>query len=130
MATYTEPRHPAEFLLSEGNGWISRDTITLKSNGSTTISYPAGAVLALETATSKYVWYDNAGSDGTEAAKAILLEACVVPATGDLKAVVIARHAEVQGSELEYDPALSGGTLTTAKSAAATDLAAFGIIVR
>jgi hypothetical protein len=130
MVTFTEPRHAAEFLLSEGNGWISRDTVTLASNGSTAITYKAGAVLALVTATGKYVYYDNAGSDGTEAARAILLDACTVPATGDLVATVIARHAEVQGSELEYDPALSGGTLTTAKAAAVTDLAAFGIIVR
>lgn len=130
MTVLTEPRHPAEFLLSEGNGFISRDVVTLLSNGSTAITYKAGAVLALVTASGKYVYYDNAGTDGTEAAKAILLEACIVPATGDLKAVVIARNAEVQGSELEYDPALSGGTLTTAQAAAAVDLAAFGIIVR
>lgn len=130
MTVLTEPRHPAEFVLSEGNGFISRDVVTLASNGSTAIAYKAGSVLALVTASSKYAYYDNAGSDGTEAAKAILLEAVTVPATGDLKAVVIARNAEVQGSELEYDPALSGGTLTTAQAAAAVDLAAFGIIVR
>lgn len=130
MTVLTEPRHPAEFLLSEGNGFISRDVVTLASNGSTAIAYKAASVLALVTASSKYAYYDNAGADGTEAARVILLEACTVPATGDLKAVVIIRNAEVQGSELEYDPALSGGTLTAAKAAAAVDLAAFGIIVR
>ncbi|MBW6399988.1 head decoration protein [Roseomonas sp. HJA6] len=130
MTVFTEPRHPAEFLLSEGNGFISRDVVTLASNGSTAIAYKAGSVLALVTASSKYVYYDNAGTDGTETAKVILLEGCTVPATGDLKAAVIARAAEVKGSALEYDPSLSGGTLTTAQAAAAVDLAAYGIIVR
>ena len=130
MTVLTEPRHPAEFLLSEGNGFISRDVVTLASNGSTAISYAAGSVLALVTATGKYVYYDNAGTDGTETARAILLEAVTVPATGDLKAVAITRNAEVKGSALEYDPGLSGGTLTTAQAAAAVDLAAFNIIVR
>jgi hypothetical protein len=130
MATYTEPRHAAEFLLSEANGFLSRDVVTLQSNGSTEIKYPAGAVLAQLTANKKFVWYDNAGSDGSEVARGILLSACTVPATGDLKAVVIMRHAEVAGSDLEYDPGLTGGALTTAKAEAVTDLAAHQIIVR
>lgn len=130
MTTLTEGRHPAEFLLSEGNGYLSREVVTLASNGSTAIEYEAGTVLAKLTSGGKYVYYDNAGSDGTEAAAAILLEAQTVPATGDLRAVVIIRQAEVHGDSLVYDPGLSGGTLTTAKGAAATDLAALGIIVR
>jgi len=130
MTTFTEPKHPAEFLLSEANGYLSRQVITLASNGSTVIEYQAGTVLAVLTSGGKYVYYDNAGTDGTEVARAILLEACTVPATGDLSAVVIARHAEVQATELVYDPGLSGGDLTTAKAAAVTDLAAHHIIVR
>lgn len=130
MGTLTEPRHPAEFLLSEANGNRSRDVITLASNGSTAITYEAGAVLALVTATGKYVYYDNAGSDGTEVAAAVLYEGVTVPATGDLKAVAITRDAEVKGDSLVYDPSLSGGTLTTAVAAAAVDFAAKGIIVR
>jgi hypothetical protein len=130
MVTFTEPRHPAEFLLSEANGYLSREVVTLASNGSTAIAYPAGAVLAQLTSGGKFVWYDNAGSDGTEVARAILLEAATVPATGDLKAVVIARHAEVQSAELAWDPGLSGGTLTTAIGAAVTDFATHQIIVR
>lgn len=130
MTTLTEPRHPAEFLISEANGYRSRQVVTLASNGSTAISYAAGAVLARLTSGGKFVYYDNAGSDGTEAAAAILLEAQTVPATGDLAAVVIIRDAEVHGADLVYDPAVTGGDLTTAKAAAATDLAALGIIVR
>jgi hypothetical protein len=130
MAVLTEPRHPAEFLLSEANGNRSRDVITLASNGSTAIAYEAGAVLALVTATGKYVYYDNAGSDGTEAAATVLYEGVTVPATGDLKAVAITRDAEVKADSLVFDPSLSGGTLTTAIAAAVVDLAAKGIIVR
>lgn len=130
MTTLTEGRHPAEFLASEANGYRSRDVVTLASNGSTAIEYEAGHVLAKLTSGGKYTSYDNAGSDGTETAAAILLEAQTVPATGDLQAVVIIRDAEVIGAQLVYDSGLSGGTLTTAKSAAAVDLLTAGIVVR
>lgn len=46
MATYNEPRHAAEFLLSEAPGHRSRDVVTLLSNGSTAQALEAGTVLA------------------------------------------------------------------------------------
>jgi len=130
MTTLTEGRHPAEFLASEANGYRSRDVVTLASNGSTAIVYEAGAVLAKVTSGGKYVYYDNAGTDGTEVAAAVLLEGQTVPATGDLAAVVIIRDAEVIGVQLVYDPAVTGGTLTTAKAAAVVDLLVAGVVVR
>ena len=46
--------------------------ITLKQDAAATENYPAGLVLGLETASGKYVPYDNAGSGGAEVAVAIL----------------------------------------------------------
>lgn len=130
MAVLTETAHTGGFIVCEANGYRSRDTVTLASNGSTEIAYQAGTVLAKVTASGKYVAYDNAGSDGTEAAAAILYAEMVVPATGDLKATAIVRDCEVNAAELVYDASLSGGSLTTAQTAAQADLLAQGIIFR
>lgn len=126
MATLTEPRHPAEFLLSEANGHRSRDVVTLASNGSTEIEYEAGAVLGKVTASGKYAVYDSAAVDGTQSAAAVLYEGVTVPATGDLAAVAVVRDAEVKGDGLVY----AAGQDAAAKTAAATDLAALGIVIR
>ncbi len=126
MPVLTEGQYRGEFLVSEANGMRSRDVITLASNGSTAITYKAGHVLALVTATSKYVEYDNVGSDGTETAKAILWDNVTVPATGDLKATAIVRDAEVNKAELSWFAA----AVDADKTAAAVDLATVGIILR
>jgi hypothetical protein len=44
MTTVTETAHPGEYILSEGNGAISRETVTLTGG-----SFPAGQVLGLIT---------------------------------------------------------------------------------
>ena len=62
MATYTEPARPLEFLVSEGNGQISRDQIVLVSGAGALV---AGRVLGKVTASGKYKAYDNTASDGT-----------------------------------------------------------------
>lgn len=110
--------HTGEFLLSEGNGTISREevVVTLDSN-----PMPSGTVLAKLTAGGKYVRYNNTPEDpvtGSEVAVAILYTE--LPAgTGDRDAVVIARNAEVIESKL-----------TGIDSAGKTDLAGKGIIFR
>lgn len=126
MPVLTEGRRAGEFIVSEANGHRSREVVTLASNGSTALTYPAGHVLALVTASGKYVEYDNVGSDGTEAAKVILYDNVTVPATGDLKAVVIARHAEVNTAELSWFAA----AVDADKLAGLVDLAAAGIVGR
>jgi len=45
MATLTEGRHRAEFLISEANGSQSRDTITLSNAAGAEVTFPAGMVL-------------------------------------------------------------------------------------
>ena len=114
MTTLTEGRHAGEFIISEGNGWISREGVTIVTGQ----NLAAGTVLGKITASGKYAAYSNAASDGTEVAAGILFEA--VNATGgDKKGVMIARHAEVNGDELTGNDA--NGT---------ADLKALAIIVR
>lgn len=82
---------PAEFLVSEGNGQISREQIVVKAG----TALPAGQVLGV-TSTGEYAPYDNKANDGSEVAAAILYAPLAAsksprPATG------IVRLAEVAG---------------------------------
>lgn len=109
--------HNAEFLLSEGNGQISREVVTISSG--------AGVVLpgTLLTAANAPVTRGSGGTIGT----AVKVVKDYVDATdADAKAVVFARHAEVAGDQLAWPT----GTTSGEKTAAAASLAAAGIIVR
>lgn len=110
----TETTHAGEFLLSEGNGAISRETVTVAASA----ALPAGQVLGVVTATGEYAAYNNAATDGTETAVAVLY-APLADTAADRAAVVIARLAEVAEARL-----------TGLDAAAKADLAARNIFVR
>ncbi|KVN38302.1 hypothetical protein WT11_05130 [Burkholderia stagnalis] len=104
---------PAEFLVSEGNGQISRESIVVKAGP----ALPAGQVLGV-TGTGEYAPYLNTANDGSEVAAAILyapLSASEAsrPATG------IVRLAEVVG-----------GLLTGLDAAGRSDLTERHVIIR
>ncbi|NTX45162.1 head decoration protein [Burkholderia cepacia] len=104
---------PAEFLVSEGNGQISRERIVVKAGA----ALPAGQVLGV-TGTGEYAPYDNAANDGSEVAAAVLYAPLAAsdasrPATG------IVRLAEV-----------ASGLLTGLDAAGRGDLAERHVIVR
>lgn len=123
MATViTEGRRTAEFLVSEANGYLSREQVVVSSGEG---ALQPGTVLAKLTATGEYVVYDNAGTDGSETAAAILY-AAVDATSADAKAVIIARDAEVNGRLLVWKT----GLLAADKTAATADLKSAGIIVR
>lgn len=115
MTILNEGFHTGEFLLSEGNGAISREQVTVTQTGTAMVS---GTVVSKLTATGKYVAYDDVGTDGSEVAAGILYNG-LAAATGDIKATVIVRDAEVYGS-----------ALTGYNANAKADLATVGIIVR
>jgi hypothetical protein len=115
MATLNQGKWTGEFLLSEGNGDISREQVTIAAASPAMVP---GTVLGKITASGKYAPYNNANVDGTQTAAGILYAACPDSAS-DQKAVMIARYAEVAQVELTgYDVA------------AGVELAAIGIIVR
>lgn len=114
MTIKHEANHTAEFLISEGNGQISRAAITVSAGD----ALPAGQVLGIETATGKYAAYSNAANDGTEVAVGVLY--APLPASADDRAgVAIVRLAEV-----------SAARLTGLDTAGTADLKARNIIVR
>lgn len=115
MTVFTEGKHTAEFLLSEGNGSISREQVTIAAAAG---ALAAGTVVGKITASGKYVAYDAAATDGSESAAGVLY-AAVADSAADQEAVIVARAAEVLGAELTGNDA--AGTAA---------LAGLGIIVR
>lgn len=126
METKTEGARDLAFILSEGNGAISRDVVTIKSGAG---KLEPGTVLGEITAETKYVKSPNAevvGSEGAEVAKAIL--AYGVDATdADVEAVVVRRHAEVKEPMLIFDASVDDANKVATKLA---QLAAADIIAR
>jgi len=110
----TESVHTGEFLLSEGNGEISREGIVVAAGE----ALPAGQVLGMETATGHYKAYTPGATDGTEVAAAVLY--APLPAhTEARRAVGIVRMAEV-----------SAARMTGLNEAATADFKTRHIIVR
>ena len=110
-----EGKHTGEFLLSEGNGSISREQVVISSTAGAMVP---GTVVGVITATGEYAAYSNAAVDGTQTAAGILYAAAPDLAV-DLRAVVIVRDAEVVASEL-----------TGLDAPARVELRAIGIICR
>ena len=92
---YSNPRL-ADFVLSEAEGFRSRDNVVVTQTG---VEIKSGTVVSKLTATGKYVVYDDVGTDGSEVAAGILYTH--LPAfTGDAKAVVFNTDCEVRRGAL------------------------------
>lgn len=111
------------FLKSEAPGSLSRESITLATGNGV---LKAGTVLGQITVGGKYKPYDNDASDGTQAAKAILLAEADTTAS-DVAAVGIVRLAEVWKGRLIWG---AGITTDAEKTAAYADLAAQFVVGR
>lgn len=118
---YTEGLYPAEFLISEGRGTISRDAAILISGQ----NLDAGTVLGQIAASGKYTVLAPAASDGSQIAAAVLY-APVDASLADKPCVVVSRYAELDGAQLVWPE----GITTLQKTTAIGQLAATGLIVR
>lgn len=121
-----EGNHTAEFILSEANGYRSREEVTLAEGE----DVKAGEVLGKLTSGGKYVAWDPDASDGSETIAGISYAAVDASASGngDEEVAIVARDAEVDVGALTYaeeDSAGNGG-----KDNAVSQLADLGIIAR
>ena len=126
MATLTKGQANASFIVSESNGFRSRDDVTVTVPATTT--YAAGTLLGKITASGKYVRHAAGATDGSEDEAGVLYET-LVNTTGsgvDNASVSMARDAEVNGSELTYEVGADAAQITASNLA----LKALGIIVR
>ncbi|MGI9433567.1 MAG: head decoration protein [Geminicoccaceae bacterium] len=121
MPELQEGQHAGEFIVSEGNGTISRETITILSGE----TLKAGAVLGQVTIGGKYKALDPAAMDGTQTAVAVLYDA-VDASAADAEGVAILRLAEVHADELVWPDGIAAGEKTTALG----ELAGLSIIAR
>jgi hypothetical protein len=126
LTTKTEGVRPLAFVLTEGNGNISREIVTIKSGAG---KLAAGTVLGQITTGGKWVISANAtvtGSEGAEAAKGVL--AYPVDATdADVQAVIVRRLAEVKKLMLIVDASVNDATKLATKLG---QLATHNIIAR
>lgn len=121
MPTFTEPVRPLEFLITEANGAISREQVTIAAAAPAMV---AGTVLGRITSGGQWTIYDNGASNGTEVARGILCYD-VPDVAGTQQATVIVRHAEVEAASLNW-----GANDATGITAGTADLAAAEILVR
>ena len=126
METKTEGPRNLAHILSEGNGNISRETVTIVSGAGV---LKAGTVLGEITASSKFTSSPNVlevGIEGAETATCVL--AYGVDATAaDVEAVVTMRLAEVKALQLTFHSTVDDSTKIAAKH---TQLAAVEIFAR
>ncbi len=121
MATLTQANGAGEFIISEANGQLSRENMTVASGQ----NLAAGAVIAKLTADGKYVEYDDVGTDGSEVAAGILY-AAVDASAADKPGVALVRAAEVDGNLLAWFTGATQGN----KDNGTADLAGSLLIVR
>ena len=126
MATLQKSQATASFIVSESNGYRSRDDVTVTVSANTTFS--AGTVLGKITASGKFVRHNAAAVDGSELESGVLFEtiANTTASAVDNASVNFARDCEVNGHELTYEAGADAPQIITSDAA----LKALGIIVR
>jgi hypothetical protein len=123
MEAKTEGQYASEFLLSEANGRLSRDNVTVTVPANTTLK--AGAVLGKLSSSGKYVAFDDAATDGSEDVAGILYDNQVndTNADVDVTAAVVNKDAEVRAADLQWENGVD-------EDAGTTGLLALGIKAR
>lgn len=120
MSTLVKPATSAQFIVSEANGYRSREDVTVDASGG---ALEAGTVLGIVTSSGKYVRHAHGASDGSEDAVGVLLNPI---GAVEEAATVIVRDAEVRKSDLTY----SNGANATQIAATDAALSALGITPR
>lgn len=123
MVTLTQGLRPtAHYIVSEANGYRSREQIVIASGSG---KLDAGAVLGKITASGKYKPFTAAATDGSQNAAAILYEGCDAT-SADVRRTVTARDSEIHADVLVW----AAGVTDPQKTTALTALAALGIAAR
>lgn len=119
MTVLFEGRHAGEFLISEANGTLSRDDVTVKSGQ----NLKAGEVFELDNA-GKAVAFNN---DSDSGARGVMFDA-VDASAADAPGVAIVRYAEVKADALIVNG--DDSDITDTKTHAIASLRVLGIIAR
>lgn len=121
MTTLTEGATPGDFVLYETPSHYCRAAVTIASGA----DLGAGTVLGIVTASGKYAASDEAETNGTEVAKAVLLEDAAA-AAADVQAVVLLRGpAQLRRGGLVFDASYDS---EAKRDAAIAELETAGIV--
>jgi len=111
MTTFTQDPLAGEFILSEANGQLSREAVTIESGQ----ELKAGHVLGQVTSSGKYKEYNPSNADGSETAVAICYSQ-VDSSGGDVDGhPIVARLSEVNEQRLVWFSGASQAQKDTGK---------------
>ncbi len=116
MALQTEAQHSSAFMISEANGTLSRENITILAGSGAVRALTAGMVLGKVSASQKYVQFDQDAVDGSQNAAGILLTDVTAPDGTDAKGAAIVRSAEVNSAEIVWPSDITGPEQTAAEA--------------
>jgi hypothetical protein len=108
-ATLTQAPLTGAHIISESNGKLSRDEITIASGQ----DLVAGRVLGRITATGKYIGFDEDAVDGSQTPRGVLW-AAVDATDGDAAGVIHNLNCEVLTTALTWDAGTTAGEQATA----------------
>jgi hypothetical protein len=124
MTTFTETRHPAEFIIDEEEMSYSREVVTVKGSGA--VLRP-GTVLGKITVGGKYEPSPATGATGSETGVAILIYGVDATGADVTDALVFVRQGVVNANLLAYDTSVDSAGKIVTKLA---ELKAAGIVAR
>ena len=102
-----EGLHRGAFVVRESNGFRSRERATLNNGGTAAVYYPPGLVVALSGVPGAYTVAPFTSSGTATTAAAILYDGKLVQASETLSVAIVAREAEVNFLELQFDPSIT-----------------------
>lgn len=126
MDSFTENARPLAFILSEGNGYVSREVLTIASGAG---KLDAGTLLGKITAGGKHTFSPHASVEGIEGAEtAVAILGYPVDATSaDVQVACITNDAEVKDPMLLVHSSVND---TAKRNTKLTQLRAVGIKAR
>ena len=103
----TEGIHRGGFMVREANGFRSRERATLTNGSGAAVLYPAGLVVAVGGTPGAYTVAPLTSSGTATTLSAVLYDNKMVQAGETLPVTIIAREAEVNFLELQFDASIT-----------------------
>lgn len=123
MPVLTQPPSMGDLLKYELNPNYTRESVTLLAG----TNYPLGAVLGVVTASGKYTLSPATGTDGSEVAVAVLIEAVDASSADATGLVLIRGPALLSKAALVVDASVDDAAKLATKHA---ELVALGLVPR
>ena len=121
----TQGRHPSSFIIYEGSGNFSRESLMVAPNQTLAAGQVVSMTVGHESGLNEVTALDPGGTDGSQIAAGVVVHLVNLSPTTQ-KATILAHRAEVRGSELIWPVGIS----RVQQAAAVKQLEAVGILVK